>query len=58
MKSCISRMMFAVLVLFQVTAAYALPDIQSWKTDKGAKVLFVEAHELPMVDVRDRKSVV
>ena len=52
MKSCISRMMFAVLVLFQVTAAYALPDIQSWKTDKGAKVMFVEAHELPMVDVR------
>ena len=46
------RLMLAVLALFQVAAAYALPDIQSWKTDKGAKVLFVEAHELPMVDVR------
>jgi len=40
------------LTLFQAATAYALPDIQSWKTGKGAKVLFVEAHELPMVDVR------
>jgi len=51
MKSC-ARSLLALLILFQVAAAYALPDIQSWKTDKGAKVLFVEAHELPMVDVR------
>jgi zinc protease len=27
-------------------------DIQSWKTAEGAKVLFVEAHELPMFDLR------
>jgi len=27
-------------------------DIQSWETDGGAKVLFVEAHELPMFDLR------
>jgi zinc protease len=46
------RSIIAVLTLFQVTAAHALPEIQSWKTDKGAKVMFVEAHELPMVDVR------
>lgn len=27
-------------------------DIQSWETTGGAKVLFVEAHELPMFDLR------
>ncbi|MGP0172990.1 M16 family metallopeptidase [Pseudomonas sp. NCHU5208] len=27
-------------------------DIQSWHTAEGAKVLFVEAHELPMFDLR------
>lgn len=27
-------------------------DIQTWKTAEGAKVLFVEAHELPMFDMR------
>ncbi|MAB96787.1 MAG: peptidase M16 [Pseudomonadaceae bacterium] len=27
-------------------------NIQSWKTKEGAKVLFVEAHELPMFDLR------
>jgi zinc protease len=33
-------------------AAQALPDIQSWTTSEGSRVLFVEARELPMVDVR------
>jgi zinc protease len=27
-------------------------DIQSWQTAEGARVLFVEAHELPMFDMR------
>ncbi|WP_349971047.1 pitrilysin family protein [Pseudomonas caspiana] len=27
-------------------------DIQTWQTAEGAKVLFVEAHELPMFDMR------
>ncbi|WP_421683321.1 insulinase family protein [Stutzerimonas urumqiensis] len=27
-------------------------DIQSWTTEEGAKVLFVEAHQLPMFDLR------
>ena len=30
----------------------ALPEIQNWSTPKGAKVLFVAAPELPMVDIR------
>jgi zinc protease len=33
-------------------AAQATPEIQSWNTTNGAKVLFVEAPELPMIDVR------
>ena len=33
------------------SVAYALPDIQTWQTDNGVKVLFVESPELPMVDL-------
>ena len=33
-------------------AAVAGPDIQSWTTSNGARVLFVAAPDLPMVDVR------
>ena len=54
---------FAVLI---VAAIYALSgkddydpiqqgeglNIQTWQSDKGAKVLYVHAPELPMVDVR------
>lgn len=32
-------------------AAFAGPEIQHWRTANGARVLFVESHELPMVDV-------
>ncbi|MEE8263663.1 MAG: pitrilysin family protein [Gammaproteobacteria bacterium] len=32
--------------------AHGTPDIQHWQTANGAEVYFVEAHELPMVDVR------
>lgn len=39
------------LSLFAMTSAQAL-DIQTWETDNGVKVLFVESHDLPMVDVR------
>lgn len=48
------RILSAGLMLISVTAAnvYALPDIQSWTTQQGARVLFVENTMLPMVDVR------
>lgn len=46
----------AALALMLLTAvsldAHAVPEIQQWYTDNGAKVLFVPAHELPMVDVQ------
>ena len=32
--------------------AWSGPEIQSWKTQNGARVLFVPAPDLPMVDVR------
>lgn len=32
--------------------ARAIPDIQHWQTDNGARVLFIPVNELPMVDVR------
>ena len=46
------RSFIIVAALLYNVAAQALPQIESWKTGKGAKVLFVAAHELPMVDVR------
>ncbi|MGD9163166.1 MAG: pitrilysin family protein [Chromatiales bacterium] len=39
-------------LLAAVPLAQAGPQIQSWQTHNGAKVLFVEAPELPMVDIR------
>lgn len=48
---------FRILLFSGLCAAWSLgvqanPQIQSWTTAKGGKVLFVEAPELPMVDVR------
>lgn len=39
------------LSLLMVSPARAL-DIKTWQTDNGVRVLFVESHDLPMVDVR------
>ena len=33
------------------TAAFATPNIQHWRSPSGAKVLFVENHGIPMLDV-------
>jgi len=42
----------AVGLLVLASAAQATPQIQTWQTGNGARVLFVAAPELPMVDVR------
>lgn len=39
-------------LLLLAGAAQATPQIQTWTTQNGARVLFVAAPELPMVDVR------
>ena len=44
-------LLFLVAGLF-AAVAQALPEIQSWTTKNGTRVLFVEAHELAMVDMR------
>lgn len=50
-KYCTLSVCFMLISL--VTAnGYASPHIQSWTTQHGAKVLFVENKLLPMVDVR------
>lgn len=39
------------LILF-TASAFATPQIQTWQTENGARVLFVSATEIPMLDVR------
>ena len=55
MTQTVNRM-FVGLCLYLAGAiliiAQAAPDIETWQTDNGARVLFVEAPEIPMVDVR------
>lgn len=46
-----TRIIFFCLCILSVTVS-ASPDIQTWETDSGVKVYFVEAHEIPMVDVQ------
>lgn len=41
-----------VLLLLFARGAYAIPDIQHWQTEQGTPVYFVEAHELPIVDIK------
>jgi len=42
----------AVVLLLLIGVVQAGPQIQTWQTGNGARVLFVAAPELPMVDVR------
>jgi zinc protease len=47
--------LFALLLIGASTlfgVAQASPDVQSWQTPNGAKVMFVRSPGLPMVDVR------
>lgn len=42
---------FFLLLLLVPHLAHALPQIQEWKTANGVRILLVEAHELPMVQM-------
>lgn len=45
--------LLAALALWAVaSSAWAAPPIQTWETESGARVLFVAAPDLPMLDVR------
>jgi zinc protease len=48
----IGRAGLAAALLLLGTVAQAMPRIETWQTTNGAKVLFVTAPELPMVDVK------
>lgn len=50
-KTFIQGLLLLLSLVF-VGPVLAVPDIQSWQTSKGAKVLFVPAPGLPMLDVR------
>lgn len=41
-----------LLLAAAATPAAAAPDIQAWTTDNGARVLFIEAHEIPLVEAQ------
>lgn len=41
----------AALLLGLPLSAQAAPAIQHWQTPQGARVFFVESHELPMLDI-------
>jgi zinc protease len=54
MRNRLSRWPGWALVLVMVLAAkpaVALPSIETWTTPAGARVYFVENHELPIIDV-------
>ncbi|MEM7304267.1 MAG: pitrilysin family protein [Pseudomonadota bacterium] len=44
------RVFISLVVMHAFSLAHALPDIQSWKTNQGLKVMYVHAPELPMID--------
>ncbi len=46
------RVLLGLLSLACFALAHAGPEVESWRTESGAKVMFVAAPDLPMVDVR------
>ena len=47
-----TRLVWGVCCLVWGQVLWAAPQIDDWYTHNGARVLFVNAPELPMVDVR------
>jgi len=45
------RLPFAMMLLLAAPLAQATPEIQHWQTANGARVYFIETHDLPMVDI-------
>lgn len=46
-----TKRLVAVLLLSLPLSAQAAVAIQNWQTPQGARVIFVESHELPMLDI-------
>ncbi len=47
----VTRSIFLILTLLLTLSAQASPDIEYWKTSSGARVYYVSAPELAMVDI-------
>lgn len=45
------RIIYFVLCLILAQQVHALPEINTWKTSSGIRVMHVEATQLPMIDV-------
>jgi len=52
MRTKFSWLMVSLWLSLISAQAHAMPDIQSWQTDNGARVMYVHVNGLPMVDVR------
>lgn len=48
---CMPRLLLFCVLVLPFTVAWAGLDIQRWVTPHGARVYFVENHDLPMLDV-------
>jgi zinc protease len=51
MASKVKAICVAALLMLLAMPAAALLPIQHWQTKSGARVYFVESHDLPMLDV-------
>jgi zinc protease len=47
----LTKFFFALILLGAASSALATPQIQHWQAASGARVYFVENHDLPMLDV-------
>lgn len=52
MQLSFRRLAGAFIVLLTGFPVQAAPPVQSWWLDNGARVLFIETNQLPMVDIR------
>ena len=52
MLTKLSSIIFGLLLSLISVQVFAIPDIQSWQSDNGAKVMYVHVNGLPMLDVR------
>ena len=46
------QLILLFILIAQSKFAIGVPEIETWNTSQGARVLFIETHSLPMVDIR------
>lgn len=48
---CINKLLAVAALCALTGSVFATPHIQHWQSESGARVLFVEDHDIPMLDV-------